>query len=95
MAIWTISDAGDGNQNVIWQEDWDRTEGEGFSFLGMTADQVVSAMKSKRIKKVNCTPNPEPRAGVQVYVYSTAVPGDLIIDGKHIGYLLQGPPGLS
>ncbi len=94
MAIWNIRNAGDGNLKVTWQEGWDIADEGGFASMGLTPDEVLKAIKNKP-KKVVCTPEAAPRPGVQDYVYSTAVPGDLIIDGDHIGFLHIAPPGLS
>lgn len=86
MAIWKIRNAGDGNLKVTWQEEWDVAENIGFAGLGLTAEAALKRIKHK-IKRVDCTPQAAPRDGVENYVYSTATPGDLIIDGDHIGFL--------
>ncbi len=94
MAIWKIRSAGDGNLKVTWQETWDVAEEGSFATMGTTPEEAIKAIRNK-VKKVDCTPESAPREGVQDYVYGNAVPGDLIIDGGHIGFLHLAPPELS
>ncbi len=87
MAVWNIIANEEGKLNVYWSQAWEgMAAAPGFDTFGETEEKALKRLQKKVPKQVLCTPTPEPRAGVNDYVYTTALTGDIIIDEGQIGY---------